>query len=84
MPSRAGIIDMIAVIWSRRAGGRLHTHFLAVYTPQSPGARPTHKTDERRMFVTPAYAQAAGGAGGGSFLTSMVPLILIFVIFYFL
>ena len=37
------------------------------------------------MFITDAYAQAAGGgAGGGSFLTSMVPLILIFVIFYFL
>jgi preprotein translocase subunit YajC len=37
------------------------------------------------MFVTPAYAQAAGGAGAqGSFLTSMLPLVLIFVIFYFL
>ena len=37
------------------------------------------------MFVTPAYAQAAEEAGGStSFLTSMFPLILIFVIFYFL
>ena len=36
------------------------------------------------MFITPAYAQAGGDAAGGSFLTSMVPLILIFVIFYFL
>jgi len=37
------------------------------------------------MFATPAYAQAAGGAGGEpSFLLSMFPLILIFVIFYFL
>ena len=36
------------------------------------------------MFISPAYAQAAGDAGGGSFLTSMIPLILIFVIFYFL
>jgi preprotein translocase subunit YajC len=37
------------------------------------------------MFITPAYAQAAGGAGDqGSFLTSMLPLVLIFVIFYFL
>lgn len=37
------------------------------------------------MFVTPAYAQAAGGAAGsGGFLASMLPLILIFVIFYFL
>lgn len=35
------------------------------------------------MFATPAYAQGAGGAGGGDMLTSFVPLILIFVIFYF-
>ncbi len=34
------------------------------------------------MFVTPAYAQAAGGAAAG--LTSFVPIILIFVIMYFL
>lgn len=33
------------------------------------------------MFATPAYAQAAGG---GSALTSFVPLILIFAIMYFL
>ncbi|MBB5516488.1 preprotein translocase subunit YajC [Rubricella aquisinus] len=33
------------------------------------------------MLVTPAYAQAAGGAAGG--LASFVPLILIFVIMYF-
>ena len=37
------------------------------------------------MFATPAYAQAAGAAGGsGGFLASMLPLIAIFVIFYFL
>lgn len=34
------------------------------------------------MFVTPAYAQAAGGAG--SAFTSFIPLILIFGIMYFL
>ncbi|MCF8500142.1 MAG: preprotein translocase subunit YajC, partial [Rhodospirillum sp.] len=36
------------------------------------------------MFISPAYAQAAspGGALGG--LESFLPLILIFVIFYFL
>ncbi|MFK7945199.1 MAG: preprotein translocase subunit YajC [Paracoccaceae bacterium] len=36
------------------------------------------------MFSTPAYAQAAGGAGGGDLIASMAPLVLIFVIFYFL
>ena len=35
------------------------------------------------MLITPAYAQAAGGEAAG-FITSLVPLILIFVIFYFL
>ena len=34
------------------------------------------------MLVTPAYAQAAGGAGGA--LTSFIPLILIFAIMWFL
>ena len=33
------------------------------------------------MFVSPAYAQAAGGFSG---VTSFVPLILIFAIMYFL
>ena len=35
------------------------------------------------FFVTPAYAQAAGG-GAASAVTSFVPLILIFGIMYFL
>ena len=34
------------------------------------------------MFVTPAYAQAAGGAAGA--FGSIIPLILIFGIMYFL
>ena len=34
------------------------------------------------MLVTPAYAQAGGGEP--SFIASLIPLILIFVIFYFL
>ena len=35
-------------------------------------------------FISPAYAQAAGGTGGASGLEAMFPLILIFVVFYFL
>jgi len=35
------------------------------------------------MFINEAFAQTAG-AGEGSFLISMLPLILIFVVFYFL
>lgn len=35
------------------------------------------------MFATPAYAQA-GAAGGAGFFAQLVPLLLIFVIFYFL
>ncbi|MDS9468143.1 preprotein translocase subunit YajC [Paracoccus sp. MBLB3053] len=36
------------------------------------------------MFVTPAYAQAAGAPSGVSSIASFLPLILIFVIMYFL
>jgi preprotein translocase subunit YajC len=39
------------------------------------------------MFATPAFAQAAGSAapsGGMAFFIQIVPLLLIFVIFYFL
>ena len=36
------------------------------------------------MFVTPAYAQAAGSAGAGSLIANFLPLILIFGIMYML
>jgi preprotein translocase subunit YajC len=35
------------------------------------------------MFVSPAYAQGAAAPGGSDFLIQLIPLILIFVIFYF-
>lgn len=36
------------------------------------------------MFITPAYAQAAGSSAGPDMLMSILPFILIFVIMYFL
>ena len=36
------------------------------------------------MLITPAYAQAAGAGGAGAAIGSFLPLILIFVIMYFL
>ena len=37
------------------------------------------------MFITPAFAQTAGGqASGAGVLVQMAPLVLIFVVFYFL
>ncbi|KAF0115945.1 MAG: preprotein translocase subunit YajC [Rhodobacteraceae bacterium] len=37
------------------------------------------------MFVTPAFAQAAGAApGGAAVFAQFLPIVLIFVIFYFL
>jgi preprotein translocase subunit YajC len=36
------------------------------------------------MFVSPAFAQAAGASGVAGGLESFLPLILIFVVFYFL
>src|SRR5258708_33243461 len=35
------------------------------------------------MFISPAWAQAAGG-GGTDFIVQLFPLVLIFVVFYFL
>jgi preprotein translocase subunit YajC len=36
------------------------------------------------MFVTPAFAQAGPFGGGDNMLVSLLPFVLIFVIFYFL
>lgn len=37
------------------------------------------------MFITPALAQTAGGqASGAGIIVQMLPLVLIFVVFYFL
>lgn len=36
------------------------------------------------MFISPAYAQAADGASSGGGFEAILPLILIFVVFYFL
>jgi len=35
-------------------------------------------------FISNAYAQASGGAGSGSGFISLLPMVLIFVLFYFL
>ena len=36
------------------------------------------------MFITEAFAQTGGGAGGTSMLIQFLPIVLIFVIMYFL
>ena len=36
------------------------------------------------MLISPAYAQAAGASSQGDLLTTMLPMIAIFVVFYFL
>ena len=36
------------------------------------------------MFITPAYAQAAGTPGAGDFIGMILPLVLIMGVFYFL
>jgi preprotein translocase subunit YajC len=36
------------------------------------------------MFISEAFAQAAGGGGGGNAFQAFLPLILIFIVFYFL
>ena len=36
------------------------------------------------MFITQAWAQGAGAGGGSDFLVQLFPLVLIFIVFYFL
>ena len=36
------------------------------------------------MFIASAYAQGAGATAGGGFFVQILPLLLIFVVFYFL
>lgn len=36
------------------------------------------------MLISEAWAQGAGGAGGGDIFSMMLPLVLIFAVFYFL
>jgi len=36
------------------------------------------------VLISPAYAQAAGASSQGDLLTTMLPMIAIFVVFYFL
>ena len=36
------------------------------------------------MFVTPAFAQAAGAPGAGDFIGMILPLVMIMVVFWFL
>ncbi|CCQ73035.1 preprotein translocase subunit YajC [Magnetospira sp. QH-2] len=36
------------------------------------------------MFFSPAYAQAAPAAGGGDLISGLLPMVLIFAVFYFL
>ncbi|MEZ5838939.1 MAG: preprotein translocase subunit YajC [Hyphomicrobiales bacterium] len=36
------------------------------------------------MFITPAFAQGTGAAGGGDLLISILPFIAIFAVMYFL
>jgi preprotein translocase subunit YajC len=67
----------------------------AYITPQSErSARPiallpcqagmSGPSERKIMFATPAFAQAAGGPGAGAAFAQFLPIILIFVIFYFL
>ena len=58
-----------------------------LYSPPAAGAAGGYQEfEEQLMFISTAYAQAAAGAPGGGMesLMSLAPLVLIFVVFYFL
>jgi preprotein translocase subunit YajC len=48
----------------------------------SLGRRIADTEEHGRMFISPAYAQ--GASGSSDFLVNLLPIILMFVIFYFL
>jgi preprotein translocase subunit YajC len=49
-----------------------------------PNAPPSHTTGGSPVFISEAYAQAAGGGSPGADLMTFLPMIAIFVVFYFL
>lgn len=65
------------------ATDRVRGDLAPVGRPVNAAARETLKKDQTQMLVTPAYAQAAGGASVNPIM-QFLPLILIFAIMYFL
>jgi len=58
--------------------------FPYISAPGGPSARPASTFGDRPVLISPAYAQAAGSAAPGGELMTFLPMILIFVVFYFL
>jgi preprotein translocase subunit YajC len=53
-------------------------------TPSSPGLpRAVFRQQESDVFISNAYAQTAAAAGPESSLLSMLPIVLMFVVLYF-
>jgi preprotein translocase subunit YajC len=52
--------------------------------PLEAGPPGASRPKEFSMFISPAYAQGLGGLGDSQALMQFLPLVLIFVVFYFL
>jgi preprotein translocase subunit YajC len=52
--------------------------------PLEAGLHGASRSKEFPMFISPAYAQGLGGLGDSQALMQFLPLVLIFVVFYFL
>jgi preprotein translocase subunit YajC len=91
-PTRALMPDYVAVgkvsaglrnartLWQSGRKGLTSAH----NRTRGPQDRPPGTAERMPMFVTPAFAQGAEAAPAGAAFAQFLPIILIFVIFYFL
>src|SRR4051812_36051828 len=71
-------------MWGGKGGDHIAPHLRckAAKGRYSPRAFRTAGRSEQTMFISEAWAQGAGG--GSDFLVQLFPLVLIFIVFYFL
>jgi preprotein translocase subunit YajC len=76
------VVNIADIYSNSKPCGGLQSVNRIVSVPRDPQGQFANNHEELSMFVTPAFAQTAGGAGGG--LVQILPFVLIFAIMYFL
>jgi preprotein translocase subunit YajC len=75
---------MSCALWQCAAKGLTSPPNRQGIVPAYTNAGPSGPQERMSMFVSPAFAQAAGAPSAGAAFAQFLPIILIFVIFYFL
>jgi preprotein translocase subunit YajC len=76
------VVNIADIYINSKPCGGLQSVNRIVSVPRDPQGQFASNHEELSMFVTPAFAQTAGGPGGG--LVQILPFVLIFAIMYFL